>query len=117
MDKRTRLLAIATAVLASLFVLDKAVTALVFDPLQKLNQELVKADARNPEGQHDAQQPGHREQNWNRVRDRLDLPRIPDSHTHFLTHLGELFEEGRGVLRRLGEPPARPAGRFQGIHL
>jgi hypothetical protein len=93
MDKRTRILAIATAVVACLFVLDKAVTALVLDPLEKINQDLVKTDAEIKKANTTLNSQATVDKNWNRVRDRLDLPRVPDAHTHFLTHLGEVFEK------------------------
>ena len=85
-------------------MLDKAVTALVFDPLQKLNQELVKADAEIRKANTTLNSQDTVNKNWNRVRDRLDLPRIPDAHTHFLTHLGELFEKV-GVAFDVSENP------------
>ena len=93
MDKRTRILAIVTVVAASLFVLDKVVTALVLDPLEKLNQDLVKADTEIRKANTTLNSQDTVNKNWNRIRDRLDLPRVPDAHTHFLTHLGELFEK------------------------
>lgn len=92
MEKRTRILAIVTIAAASLFVLDKAVTALVLDPMAKINQDLAKAEneIRKANSTLNSQETVSR--NWNRIRDRLDLPRVPDAHTHFLTHLGEVFE-------------------------
>ena len=93
MEKRTRLLVIATVVVAGLFLLDRAVTALVLDPLEKLNQDLVKADAEIRKANTTLNTQDAVNKSWNRVRDRLDLPRIPDAHTHFLTHLGEVFEK------------------------
>ena len=93
MEKRQRLLVIATVVVAGLFVLDKAVTALVLDPLEKLNQDLVKADAEIRKANTTLNTQDAVNKSWNRVRDRLDLPRVPDAHTHFLTHLGEVFEK------------------------
>jgi hypothetical protein len=104
MDKRTKLLAIATAVLASLWVLDQTVTALVLDPLKKLNEDLVKADAEIRKANTTLNSQETVNKNWNKIRDRLDLPRVPDAHTHFLTHLGEVFEKV-GVAFDVSENP------------
>lgn len=93
MEKRTRILAFVTIMAASLFLLDKAVTALVLDPLAKINQDLAKADAEIKRANTTLNSQEVVSKNWNRVRDRLDLPRVPDAHTHFLTHLGEMFEK------------------------
>ena len=93
MDKRTKLLALVAGSALGLFLLDKAVSALVTEPWSKINQELVKVndDIRKAGTTLNSQETVTK--NWNRVRDRLDLPRVPDAHTHFLTHLGELFEK------------------------
>jgi hypothetical protein len=93
MDKRTRILAIVTVVAAVCFVADKAVTALVLDPLARINQDLVKTEADIKKANTTLNSQDTVTKNWNRVRDRLDVPRIPDAHTHFLTHLGEVFEK------------------------
>ena len=45
MDKRRRYLIIGTIVAVCAFVLDKAVSALVFDPLQKISQDMTKTEA------------------------------------------------------------------------
>src|SRR6185295_7667175 len=44
MDKRQRILVIATIAVAAAFLLDKAVSALVFEPLGRINTELVKTE-------------------------------------------------------------------------
>jgi hypothetical protein len=104
MDKRQKILVLVTIAVAGLFVLDKVVTAFVTEPLKKINEDLVKADAdiRRAGTTLNSQETVTR--NWNRVRDRLDLPRVPDAHTHFLTHLGEVFEKV-GVAFDVSENP------------
>ena len=93
MDKRQKILVLVTIAVAGLFVLDKVVTAFVTEPLEKINQELVKVDADIKKAGTTLNSQETVTKNWNRVRDRLDLPRVPDAHTHFLTHLGEMFEK------------------------
>ena len=104
MDKRQKILVLVTIAVAGLFVLDKVVTAFVTEPLDKINQELVKVndDIRKAGTTLNSQDTVTK--NWNRVRDRLDLPRVPDAHTHFLTHLGEVFEKV-GVAFDVSENP------------
>ena len=93
MDKRRKVLLIGTIVAVCAFILDKAVSGLVIDPLQKIGQEMTKTDAEIRKANTTLNSQETVNKNWNRIRDRLDLPRIPDAHTHFLTHLGELFEK------------------------
>ena len=104
MDKRTRILAIVTLVALGVFLLDKAVNALVFDPLTKINQDLVKTENDIRKANTTLNSQALVMKNWNKIRDRLDQTRLPDVHTYFLTHLGEVFEKG-GVQFDVSENP------------
>ena len=103
-DRRTKLLAIVAASALGLFLLDKAVSALVLDPWSKINQDLTKTEGeiRKANSTLNSQDLVNRE--WMKVRARLDEPRTPDVHTHFLTHLGDLFEKA-GVAFDVSENP------------
>ena len=103
-DKRTKLLALVAASALGLFLLDKAVSALVIDPWTKVNQDLIKTDIeiRKANATLNLQDQVNRE--WAKVRTRLDEPRAPDVHTNFLTHLGDLFEKS-GVAFDVSENP------------
>jgi len=103
-DRRTKLLAIVAASALGLFLLDKAVSALVLDPWTKINQDLAKTEGeiRKANSTLNSQDLVNRE--WMKVRARLDEPRTPDVHTHFLTHLGDLFEKA-GVAFDVSENP------------
>ena len=92
-ERRTKILILATIAVASLFLLDKAVSALVLDPWSRITQEIVKTDADIRKAQITLSNEEHVHHAWNKVRDRLDEPRAPDVHTNFLSHLGDLFEK------------------------
>jgi hypothetical protein len=113
MDKRKRILVIATIALAAAFLLDKAVSALVFDPLSRINADLVKTDIEIRKANSTLNNQENVTRNWNKVRDRLDLPRTPDVHTHFMTHLGDLFEKAGVVFDVSGTPQAQQQGDFK----
>lgn len=104
MDKRRRILIIGTIVAAAGFLLDKAVTALVFDPLQKINQEMTKTEAEIKKANTVVNGEEAAKRNWTKIRDRLDEPRPPDIHTNFLAHLGDHFEKV-GVAYDVNENP------------
>jgi hypothetical protein len=104
MDKRTKLLAIVASTALGLFLLDKAVSALVIDPWTKINQDLVKTEAEIRKANTTLNTQDLVARDWAKVRDRLDEPRTPDVHTHFLTHLGDLFEKA-GVAFDVSENP------------
>jgi hypothetical protein len=93
MDKRRRILLIGTIVAACAFVLDKAVSALVFEPLQKISLEMTKTEAEIKKANTVLNTEETAKRNWNKIRDRLDEPRTPDIHTNFLAHLGDHFEK------------------------
>ena len=93
MDKRRRILVIGTLVAGCAFVLDKAVSALVFEPLQKISQESTKTEAEIKKANTVLNTEETVKRNWNKIRDRLDEPRTPDVHTNFLAHLGDHFEK------------------------
>jgi hypothetical protein len=93
MDKRRRYLIIGTIVAVCAFVLDKAVSALVFDPLQKIGQEMTKTETEIKKANNVLNTEETAKRNWNKIRDRLDEPRPPDIHTNFIAHLGDHFEK------------------------
>jgi hypothetical protein len=92
-DKRTKILVLVAASALSLFLLDKVVSALVTDPWTKIGQDMVKTEAEIRKANATLNSQDLVTRDWNKVRDRLDEPRAPDIHTHFLTHLGELFDK------------------------
>ena len=93
MYQRRRILVIVTIAAAVAFVLDKAVSALVFEPLQKISQETTKTEAEIKKANTVLNTEETVKRNWNKIRDRLDEPRPPDIHTNFLAHLGDHFEK------------------------
>ena len=93
MDKRKRILIIGTIVAVCAFVLDKAVSALVFDPLQKISQDMTKTEAEIKKANTVLNTEETAKRNWTKIRDRLDEPRPPDIHTNFIAHLGDHFEK------------------------
>jgi len=103
-EKRTKILAIVALAGLGLFLLDKAVSALVVDPWTKINQELMKTEAEIRKANATLNSQDLVVRDWTKVRDRLDLPRTPDVHTNFLTHLGDLFEKA-GVAFDVSENP------------
>ena len=113
MDKRQRILVIATIAVAAAFLLDKAVSALVFEPLGRINTDLVKTENEIKKANTILNNQDVVTKNWNKVRDRLDLPRTPDVHTHFMTHLGDLFEKVGVVFDVSGTPQAQQQGDFK----
>lgn len=104
MNKRTRVLAIAAIVVAAGFALDRAVNALVIDPLDRINAELAKTEAEIKRANATLSTEAEVRRSWNKIRDRLDEPRPPDIHTNFLTHLGDHFEK-IGVTYDVSENP------------
>ncbi len=113
MDKRTRVLAIITAVVLGAFLLDKAVNAFVFDPLAKINLDLVKTETDIRKANTTLNGQDLVTKNWNKIRDRLDQPRLPDVHTNFMTHLGELFEKVNVVFDVSENPQPQQKGDFK----
>ena len=103
-DKRTQILAIVALSALGLFLLDKAVSALVTEPWTRISQDLVKTEAEIRKAGATLNNQEAVARDWAKVRDRLDLPRTPDVHTHFLTHLGDLFEKF-GVAFDVSENP------------
>lgn len=113
MDKRQRILVIATIVVAAAFIVDKAVSALVFEPLSRINADLVKTENEIRKANTILNNQDAVTKNWNKIRDRLDLPRTPDVHTHFMTHLGDLFEKTGVAFDVSGTPQAQQQGDFK----
>jgi hypothetical protein len=104
MDKRRRILIAGTILAVAAFLLDKAVSALVLEPLQKINQEMTKTDAEIRKANTVVHTEETAKRNWTRIRERLDEPRPPDIHTNFLAHLGDHFEKV-GVAYDVNENP------------
>ena len=113
MDKRTRILILLTAIAAGGFILDKAAGALVIDPLKKINEDLAATEAQIKKANSalNSQETVTRE--WNKIRDRLDQPHMPDVHTHFMTHLNELFDKAGVVSDISGAPQPVQQGDFK----
>ncbi|HZE95774.1 MAG TPA: hypothetical protein VE981_01990 [Planctomycetota bacterium] len=112
-DRRTKLLALVAVVALSLFLLDKAVSALVLEPWTKLSQDMTKADGEIRKANSTLNSEEAVRRDWTRVRNRLDEPRIPDVHTSFLTHLGELFEKAGVVFDVSENPQPQQQGDFK----
>jgi len=93
MDKRTRILVILTAIAAGAFMLDKAVMALVVSPLQKINEDLAATESQIKKANATLNNQATVTRNWDKIRDRLDQPRLPDVHTNFMAHLNEIFDK------------------------
>ena len=113
MNPRTRLLVILVGVVGSAFVLDKAVGALVLDPLGKINLDLAKTDAEIKKANTTLNSEETVRKNWSKVRDRLDQPRYPDVHTHFLSHLSDHFEKAGVVFDVSENPQPQQQGDFK----
>jgi hypothetical protein len=104
MDKRRKILIVGTILAGAAFLLDRAVSALVLEPLQKINQERTKTEAEIKKANTVLNTEETVKRNWTRIRDRLDEPRPPDIHTNFLAHLGDHFEKV-GVAYDVNENP------------
>ncbi len=113
MDKRTRVLVILTAIVAGAFVLDKAVMALVVTPLQKINEDLTATEGQIRKANTALNSQETVTRNWNKIRDRLDQPHLPDVHTNFMTHLTEIFDKVGVVFDVSGTPQAVQQGDFK----
>src|SRR5689334_749796 len=113
MDKRTRVLAILAGIVAGAFVLDKAVMALVVTPLQKINEDLTATEGQIRKANTALNSQETVTRNWNKIRDRLDQPHLPDVHTNFMTHLTEIFDKVGVVFDVSGTPQAVQQGDFK----
>ena len=113
MDKRTRVLVILAALVAGAFVLDKAVMALVVTPLQKINEDLTATEGQIRKANTALNSQETVTRNWNKIRDRLDQPHLPDVHTNFMTHLTEIFDKVGVVFDVSGTPQAVQQGDFK----
>jgi len=113
MDKRTRLLAIVSLVAVLAFVLDKAVVALVLDPLQKISDDLASTEAQIKKANSALNNRDAVTRNWTKIRDRLDQQRLPDVHTNFMAHLNEIFDKAGVVSDISGTPQPVQQGDFK----
>jgi hypothetical protein len=103
-DRRTKVLALVTAVAAVAFVADRAFTYLWWEPWTKVSQEIQKTDLEISKANTTLSREAIVRKDWTRVKTRLDEPRVPDIHTSFLSHLGEIFEK-TGVAFDVSENP------------
>ncbi|HLY75388.1 MAG TPA: hypothetical protein VKU80_14805 [Planctomycetota bacterium] len=103
-NQRTKVLAILALTALGLFLLDKVVSALVIDPWTKVKEDLAKTESEIRKANATLNSEDAVQHGWIRVRNRLDEPRMPDVHTSFLTHLGDLFEKV-GVAFDVSENP------------
>jgi len=113
MDKRTRVLAILTVAVALAFVLDKAVNALVLDPLQKIRDDLNATETQIKKANSALNNRDAATRSWTKIRDRLDQPRLPDVHTNFMAHLNEIFDKAGVVSDISGSPQPVQQGDFK----
>ena len=114
MDPRTRLLVIATAVVVGAFVADKAFSGLFWDPWTKTKQELVRTELTIFQAKAALEQEPKARSSWNKIRERLDEPKTPDVHTHFIAHLSDLFEKvGVDNVDISENPQAQQQGDFK----
>lgn len=103
-NQRTRVLTIVALGALSLFLLDKVVSALVIDPWTKITQDLTKTESEIRRANTTLNSEDLVKRDWVKVRNRLEEPRVPDVHTSFLTHLGDLFQKV-GVAFDVSENP------------
>lgn len=112
MDKRTKILALLTGVLVCAFVLDKAVNAFWLEPRKKLRADIDKAAQEIARSNTSLAREPEVRREWAKVQNRLNLTRTPDVHTHFLAHLGDLFEKA-GVTFDVSEAQPQQQGDFK----
>jgi len=93
MNKRTRALVILALTVACAFVLDKAVGAVILDPLKKINEDLAATEAQIKKANTALKNRDAVTRNWTKIRDRLDQVKLPDVHTNFMAHLNEIFDK------------------------
>src|SRR5579859_3055313 len=103
-NERTRVLAIVAGVAVGLFLLDKVVSALVIDPWTKINLDMAKTENEIRRANATLNSEDSVQRDWIKVRNRLEEPRVPDVHTSFMSHLGELFQKA-GVAFDVSENP------------
>jgi hypothetical protein len=113
MDKRTKLLGLVAGTALALFLLDKAVSALVIDPWTKITQDMAKTETEIRKANATLNSQDLVARDWAKVRDRLDEPKPPDIHTHFLTHLGDLFEKANVEFSSSENPQPVQKGDFK----
>jgi hypothetical protein len=111
-DKRTKILVILTVAVAGAFVLDKALGALWLEPQRKLNQDILKTKQEIDRSNEALRREPEVQRDWTKIKDRLNQPRQPDVHTHFLAHLGEVFDKA-GVTFDVSEAQAQQQGDFK----
>jgi hypothetical protein len=112
-DKRTRILVIATISVGGLFLLDRGVSALIVDPWSQTTKDIAKANAEIQKANTDLSHKDQVIRDWNKIKDRLDLPRPPDVHTNFLSHLGDLFQKSSVAFDVSENPQHQQQGDFK----
>lgn len=103
-EKRTRVLLGVTVSMVGLLLLDKGVSAFITDPWNQITKDIGKTNADIQKAELILNSKDRVRHDWNKVKDRLDEPVAPDVHTHFLSHLGDLFQKV-GVAFDISESP------------
>src|SRR5262249_23722398 len=89
------------------------VNALVVDPLKKINEDLAATEAQIRKANNTLNSQETVTRNWNKIRDRLNQPRLPDVHTNFMAHLNEIFDKAGVVSDISGTPQPVQQGDFK----
>jgi hypothetical protein len=103
-DKRTRILVLVTVSMAGLFFLDKGVSAFITEPWSQIKKDIAQTNADIQKAEFVLGNKDRVRRDWNKVKDQLDEPVTPDVHTHFMSHLGDLFQKV-GVAFDVSENP------------
>ena len=112
MDKRTKILALLTGVLVCAFALDKAVNAFWLEPRKKLLMDIDKASQDITRSYEALKREPVVQREWAKILSLQNQMRMPDVHTHFLAHLGDLFEKA-GVTFDVSEAQPQQQGDFK----
>jgi hypothetical protein len=113
MNRRTRILALATLAVAGLFVMDQAATALWFEPWEKAKQDLSKVELEIAKARTTLAREAALKKEWASFREKLDHPRTPDVNTHFVSHLGEICDRVGVAFEIAGNPVPQQTGDFK----
>jgi hypothetical protein len=113
MNPRTRILALAAAAAAGLFLMDKAASAFWFEPWAKVTADLAKADHEIAAARATLVQEKRYQDDWAKVLARLEKPRLPDVNTHFVSHLGDICKRVGVTPDVSGNPQPQQTGDFK----
>jgi len=92
MDRRTRVLAVAAAVVVGAFVLDKLFTSLWWRPWTEVGTQIADVDRDLEKADSMVRRRASVEKGWKKIRDLLDKPRMPDVQNHFYATLDSLCD-------------------------